>query len=231
MNSIPRHVAIIPNGDRRWAVSHGLPPSAGHKKGGDNFEAFANKARELGIKCLTAWVFSTENWKRSKDQHEALFELARKYMNYYTEKCIREKINFVHLGRKDRLPQDIITSINNLEEKTKAYSDFTMAIAADYGGIDEIVRAVNKTTQQGSELTRENIEKNLDTANLPPLDLIIRTSGEYRLSGFMTWQNEYSEFYIFDKHFPDFTVDEFVKAVEDFSQRRRTFGGDPVTNK
>lgn len=223
--NIPAHVAIIPDGNRRWAKNKGLPSLEGHRKGAQNFEKLADKAREMGIQCFTTWVFSTENWKRPQDEIDYLFDIARKYVKKYKEKCLREKTRFIHLGRKDRLPEDIVRELIDIEEKTKEYTSFNIALGFDYGGHDEIVRAVEVLKNKNLPITMESIENNLDTKGLPPPDFIIRTSGELRLSGFLSWQSAYAELYFPNIHFPDFTPELFEKAVLDFAKRDRRFGG------
>ncbi len=225
-NNIPQHIAIIPDGNRRWAKDKGLPAVEGHRKSAQNFEDILMKAKELGIKCVSAWSFSTENWKRSEEEIGFLFDLLRSMFKRYKKRFLEEEVRFVHLGRKDRVPKDVKDIIEDLEESTKNNSKLTIALGLDYGGHDELVRAVKKLLSKGLEVTEENIEKCLDTAGLPPLDLIIRTSGEKRLSGFMSWQNAYAELYFYDKHFPDFGPEELEKAIKDYAQRNRRFGGD-----
>jgi len=171
-------------------------------------------------------VFSTENWKRSKEEVKYLFELMGDTVQDYRNKFLEEKSRFVHIGRKDRIPDKLRDRIINLEEQTKNFDDFTMCLAIDYGGHDELVRTVNHLKDSGIEINEENIEKNLDTAKLPKIDLIIRTGGEVRLSGFMSWQCAYAELFFTKTHFPDFSPEELKKAVEDFSHRERRFGGD-----
>jgi undecaprenyl diphosphate synthase len=224
--NIPVHVAVIPDGNRRWAKEKGLPSLVGHKKGVEKFDELYNRAREMGIKCITTWIFSTENWKRSEEEKEYLFDLARDLLKKYKQKFIKEKVRFVHLGRKDRIPEDIARALIETEEETKEFTDFTWALAMDYGGHDELIRAVESLVKEGFEVTPENIESRLDTKGLPPPDLIIRTSGEQRLSGFLSWQCAYAEFYFPKIHFPDFNGDEFEKAIKDYMNRERRFGGD-----
>lgn len=223
--TIPTHIAIIPDGNRRWAKSKGLPPQAGHKKGVEIIESLVRTTRDLGIKYLTGWAFSTENWKREQKENDNLFNLLRIFTKRYKKFVEKEKIRFIHLGRKDRLPKDIIKIINEMEESTKSFTRFTTAIGLDYGGHDELLRTIEKLKSQNLEFTKENIEKNLDTALLPKPDLIIRTSGEQRLSGFMSWQCAYAEFYFAKVHFPDFGPEELKNAVKNYMLRNRTFGG------
>jgi undecaprenyl diphosphate synthase len=225
----PKHIAFIVDGNRRWAEARGLPTLEGHRKGVEALERVLDAARERGIKCASAWVFSTENWTRSKDEVTYLFGLFRSFADKYKKKCMEEKIRFVHLGRKDRIEGDIKKVIEDLEESTKDFTDYTFALALDYGGHDELIRTLTKLKDKGLEITKENIEANLDTTSLPPVDLIIRTSGEQRLSGFLSWQCAYSELYFPKVTFPDFTPEELDKALEDYSQRERRFGGDSKT--
>lgn len=222
---IPKHVTVIPDGNRRWATQKKLPKLEGHRKGALNFENLVNYSKEIGIQCFSSWVFSTENWKRDEEEVEYLFDIAREFTSKYKKKCLKENIRFIHLGRKDRLPNDLVEEILDTEEKTKDHTDFTVAIGMDYGGHDELIRAINEIHHNGLEINKENIENNLDTKLLPMPDLIIRTSGEKRLSGFMSWQSAYAEFYFTDKHFPDFGPEELDIAIEEYSNRDRRFGG------
>jgi undecaprenyl diphosphate synthase len=222
----PKHIALIVDGNRRWAKRRGLPTLEGHRKGMEMLEKVLDTAKEHGVECVTLWVFSTENWKRSKDEVEYLFGLFRTFFEKYKKKCIENKVRFVHLGRKDRIDPDIRKSIESLENETKDFKNNTIALALDYGGHDELIRTINKLMTFNLEITQENIENNLDTASLPPVDLIIRTSGEKRLSGFLSWQCAYSELYFTDKTFPEFTPEELKIALDDFAQRERRFGGE-----
>ena len=219
------HVAIIPDGNRRWATNKGLPPILGHKKGAENFELLCDAAKDMGVKCITLWGFSTENWKRTEDEVDNVFGLARELMKRYQKKCYDEKIRLIHLGRKDRFPPDLTEKIKEVEEGTKDFKDFIIGMAGDYGGHDELIRTIKKVQQKGLELNEENIEKNLDTVDMPQIDLIIRTGGEIRLSGFMSWQSAYAELYFSDILFPDFGPKELKKALESFSIRDRRYGG------
>jgi undecaprenyl diphosphate synthase len=223
---LPNHIAIIMDGNRRWAKERELPSLEGHRRGADNFEILADKVKELGIKCLTVWAFSTENWKRSEDEKTYLFDLIRQGAKKYQAKTKKEKTRFIHLGRKDRLPEDIVKILEDTEESTKDYTDFTLAMGIDYGGHDELVRTVEKIENNKQEVNFETIGNNLDTASLPQIDLIIRTGGEKRLSGFMSWQCAYAELYFVDMYFPDFGIKQLEGALENFSQRERRFGGD-----
>lgn len=222
------HIAIIPDGNRRWAKEKGLPAFEGHRRGVENFERLLYTTRDLGIKYLTAWAFSTENWKRTADENNYLFNLSREFFKKYKKKFLDEKVRFIHIGRKDRLPQYVVESLKEMEEETKIFDGFTTIIGMDYGGHDELLRTLDKIKSAGLSITQENIESNLDTAGIPAPDLIIRTSGEQRLSGFMSWQSAYAEFYFPKTYFPDFGPEQLTKAIEDFKNRDRRFGGDSV---
>jgi undecaprenyl diphosphate synthase len=223
----PRHVVIIPDGNRRWAKKKGFDEIEGHKKSGayDNLKMLLNKAKDLKIKYLTLWGFSTENWKRSKREVNALFKLMNGLLARIEEDVVKEKIRFRHLGRKDRLPSEMIEIIKRLEEKTKNFKEFNLQICLDYGGRDELVRAVNKAVKSGVDINEKNLGGCMDSAGIPDPDLIIRTSGEKRLSGFMPFQSVYSEFYFTDVHFPDFKPEHLREAVDEFKNRRRRIGG------
>jgi len=226
IENVPQHVAFIVDGNRRWAKGKGLPTIEGHRKGADNLEVIFDFAKKVGVKYVTAWVFSTENWNRSKAEVNYLFDLFRDMFKRYKEKFLKEKVRFVHIGRKDRIPEDVRDSLIELEEETKDFTEHTAALAIDYGGHDELIRAVNEIVDAKEEVNEENIKKHLDTAELPNPDLIIRTSGELRLSGFMSWQSAYAEYAFPETPFPAFTEEEFTKVLQDYSSRERRFGGD-----
>lgn len=223
--NIPLHVAIISDGNRRWAKSRMLPSIMGHKAGVDTYEKLIPKAKEMGVKVLTGWAFSTENWKRSKDEVDELFGLVKQFAQKFKVMCMEQQIRFVHIGRKDRLPDYLMKEINEMEEQTKDFTGFTFVAAMDYGGHNELVRTAQKIAAKGLEFTEENFEQNLDTAGLPPVDLIIRTGGEQRLSGYLPWQSAYAELFFTPKYLPEFGPEEFEKAVLDFANRDRRFGG------
>jgi undecaprenyl diphosphate synthase len=222
---LPKHVAIIMDGNRRWAKKRGLPAFEGHRRGAAAFEKLIGKARDMGIKCISTWAFSTENWKRSEQEVRKLFELIEEMARKYEDKCGKEKVRFVHLGRKDRIPATLRDLIVKAEEDTKEFTEFTLVLAIDYGGHDELMRAIDKVLKEKKKVTPENIGKNLDTADIPQIDYIIRTGGEQRLSGFMSWQCAYAELYFTDTFFPAFTPKRFEDAIAEFSRRERRFGG------
>jgi len=226
--NIPNHVAIIPDGNRRWAREKGLPTFEGHKKGYQRGIEIGRRARKLGIKVLTLWAFSTENWGRTKKEVDYLMTIYRSLVDQYLKEALKEKIKIVHLGRKDRIDKTLREKIVNAEEKTKKFNKYYLVIALDYGGRDEIIRAIETINSQSviCNLTINNFSQLLDTKDLPDPnpDLIIRTSGEQRLSGFMIWQSEYAELMFVKKHFPDFTADDFEDCVKEYMERERRFG-------
>jgi len=220
--STPKHIAIICDGNRRWAKERNLPSFEGHKKGFENIKKLSKKGKELGVSIMTFWVFSTENWKRAVDEVGYLMKLAEDVIEVQMKEAIEEETRIVHIGRKDRIPDGLRKKIENAEEKTKQFSKYYFVIALDYGGHDEIERAVKK--MDGSQT--EQIDNYLDTKILPypNPDLIIRPGGEERLSGFMTWQAAYSEYYFSDLYFPEFGPEALVESIKEFSERKRRFG-------
>jgi undecaprenyl diphosphate synthase len=227
-SKVPRHIALIPDGNRRWAMRNGYGDvSRGHKTSAtkENFISLFDKAQELGIEYMTFWGFSTENWKRSSKEVKILFDLLFKFMKDFGDEFVKRKIRFRHLGRKDRLPKILVDKIKILEEKTKKFDDFHFQLCWDYGGRDEISRAVNKILKAGvQEVNEDDLKHYLDSADIPDPDLIIRTSGEKRMSGFMSFQSAYSEFYFVEKDFPNFGPEDLEKAVRDFASRGRRAG-------
>lgn len=221
-HTIPKHIAIIADGNRRWAKERGLPTFEGHRQGFENIKKLSRKAKSLGIKIITFWVFSTENWDRSHDEVGYLMKLAEKVIDIQKKEAIAEQTRIVHIGRKDRIPPQLRKKIEEAEQDTKQFDTYYFVVALDYGGRDEIMRAIEKMNASGEK----SVDACLDTAVLPHPnpDLIIRTSGEQRISGFMTWQGAYSEYYFTEKLFPDFDPDELEAAVLDFGLRKRRFG-------
>jgi undecaprenyl diphosphate synthase len=226
-DEIPRHVAIIPDGNRRWARARGLPGTAGHAKAGsyNHLNAIFQEGKKMGVRYMSLWGFSTENWKREESEKKKLFDIFLKGADKLLEVVEKEKFGFMHIGRKDRLPKELIEKFEVLEEKAKNYRDCVIIFCIDYGGRDEILRAVNKAVAKGKEVDEESFSKLLDTSDIPDPDLIIRTSGEKRMSGFMPFQGTYAELYFTEKHFPEFGPKEFREAVDDYLHRKRTFGG------
>jgi undecaprenyl diphosphate synthase len=225
------HLAIIPDGNRRWAKKRNLPTFYGHKKGFDQAIKLSKKARELGIKVLTFWAFSTENWQRKKDEVDYLMKLFEEMIDRNLKIALKDKIRIVHLGRKDRISSHLRKKILNAEEKTKKFDKYYLAIALDYGGRDEIIRAISKMKNQNFFTKEKNIDESLlfqflDTKDLPypQPDLIIRTSGEQRTSGFMIWQAAYSEWIFHPKYFPDFSPADLQWCINEYYKRQRRFG-------
>ena len=227
---VPDHIAIIPDGNRRWARARGLHTLQGHKKGFDAAVKVSRAARDFGVHTITLWGFSTENWDRTKEEINYLMRLYAKLIDDYLKEAKKDNVRIVHLGRKDRLPQSLLKKINYAEETTKDNSKYIMNIAIDYGGQDDIIRATRGMIRDGvapEKVDKKLFEKYLDTKDqpYPYLDLIIRTSGEQRTSGFLLWQSAYSEMYWENDHFPDFTAEKLKAAILDYSRRRRRFGG------
>ncbi|RMF05273.1 di-trans,poly-cis-decaprenylcistransferase [Candidatus Woesearchaeota archaeon] len=225
--NVPVHIAIIPDGNRRWAEKHGLEKILGHKHGGDysHVKDLCIEASEMGVEYLSFWGFSTENWQRPAEEIESLMEIVK----YDLDRLLNdpEEYRFVHIGRKDRLPEDVVKRIEALESRDYDDAKLTIVLALDYGGRDEIVRAANRALEDGVQhLTEETLERYLDTAyhGIPDPDLIIRTGGEKRTSGFMPWQGTYAELYFTEVFFPDFTAEHLKKAVMDYGRRKRRFG-------
>lgn len=229
MNILPHHVAVIPDGNRRWAKERNLPTIEGHRRGFDNAVKLAKYARELHITTLTLWAFSTENWDRTKDEIGYLMRLYEVLIDKNLTQALKDNVRIIHLGRKDRIADKLLKKIIEAEEKTKHFTTYYLNIALDYGGRDEIVRAVNKTRNMKHEtrnITEKEIEINLDLANqpYPEPDVIIRTGSEMRLSGFLLWQSQYSELFFPDNYFPDFKEKEFKRIIEEYGTRQRRFG-------
>lgn len=229
---IPNHVAIILDGNGRWAKKKGMPRTYGHVKGCENLEKICSVAKELGVKYLTVYAFSTENWKRSKEEVDALMKLFRNYM----KKCIKisrdNKMQVRVIGDPTAFDPDLQEKIKELEEYSSQYDELYFQIALNYGSRDEIKRAVQKMAEDvkaeklnPEEISEQTISDYLDTKGLPDPDLLIRTSGEERLSNFLMWQLAYTEFYFTDVAWPDFNKAEFEKAIWKFNQRDRRYGG------
>lgn len=225
---VPKHVAIILDGNGRWAKAKGMPRNYGHVQGAKNVERICEDAWHMGIKYLTVYAFSTENWRRSKDEVDALMTLLRNYMKTCVKTAKKNHMRVRVIGDKSGLAKDIQDSINNLEQESKDQDGLNFTIAINYGSRDEIRRCVQKITAEGirpEDITEEVIGAHLDTAGIPDPDLLIRTSGEQRLSNFLLWQLAYSEFYFADVHWPDFTKEELIKAIEAYNGRDRRYGG------
>jgi undecaprenyl diphosphate synthase len=221
-------VAIILDGNGRWAKAKGMPRTYGHTQGAKNLERICEDAWNMGIKYLTVYAFSTENWKRSKDEVDALMALLRNYMKTCVRTAKKNHMRVRVIGDKTGLAQDIQDSIANLERESKDQDGLNLVMAINYGSRDEIRRAVQKIVADGirpEEITEEVISNYLDTVGIPDPDLLIRTSGEQRLSNYLMWQLAYTEFYFTDVPWPDFDKAELTKAIEKYNERDRRFGG------
>ena len=229
---IPNHVAIILDGNGRWAKAKGMPRTYGHVKGCANLETICDDVKDLGIKYLTVYAFSTENWKRSRDEVEALMKLFRSYLKKCVKIAERNKMRVKIIGDTSVFDEVIRERIHYLEEVSKDYDELYFQIALNYGSRDEITRGMRRMAQDASEgklipaqITEETIEGYLDTAGVPDPDLLIRTSGELRLSNFLLWQLAYTEFYFTEVPWPDFDKQELIRAIEKYNQRDRRYGG------
>ncbi len=227
MEIIPKHVAIIPDGNRRWAKQKGLPTFEGHRRGYNAATKIAKKSRQMGITILTLWAFSTENWNRSKEEVKYLMGLFESLIKDNLKIALEDKVRLIHIGRKDRISEKLKKQIEDAEEKTKHFDKNYLCIGLDYGGHDEMLRAIEKIHHEGkSTVTDEELYQYLDTKDLPhpKVDLIIRTSGEMRTSGYLIWQAAYAEYIFVDKHFPDFTPELFEECINEYGRRQRRFG-------
>lgn len=229
--NIPTHVAIILDGNGRWAKAKGLPRKAGHVQGAKNVEKMCEVAYNMGIKYLTLYAFSTENWKRPQDEVSAIMQLLRNYMVTCIKLAEKNNMRVRVIGDITRLDQDIRERIAELEVATKDYTGLQLQIALNYGSRDEITRAVkniSKKVAEGSltpeDITEDIISKELDTKDIPDPDLMIRTSGEQRISNYLLWQLAYSELYFATVPWPDFNKAELEKAIEAYQNRDRRFG-------
>ncbi len=229
---IPQHVAIILDGNGRWAKSKGMPRNYGHVQGSKNVERICEDAYRMGIKYLTVYAFSTENWSRPKDEVDALMKLLRNYMKTCLKTAAKNDMKIRVIGDVTKLDPDIRSRIEELEEATKNNGGLNFQIAINYGSRDEIIRAVRKLaaacaekTLLPEEIDEAALERCLDTHDIPDPDLLIRTSGELRLSNYLLWQLAYTEFYFTDVPWPDFTKAELMKAVDQYNARDRRYGG------
>lgn len=229
---IPAHIAIILDGNGRWAKAKGMPRNYGHAQGSKNVERICEEAYRMGVKYLTVYAFSTENWNRPKDEVDALMKLLRNYMKTCLKTAAKNDMKVRVIGDKTGLDEDIRNRIAELEEATKDNGGLNFQIALNYGSRDEIVRAVRRVSEDVKEgkvkpedIDEKMFETYLDTHGIPDPDLMIRTSGELRLSNYLLWQLAYTEFYFTDIPWPDFTKEELSKAIEQYNRRERRYGG------
>ncbi|MBQ7063328.1 MAG: di-trans,poly-cis-decaprenylcistransferase [Firmicutes bacterium] len=225
---IPQHIAIILDGNGRWAKENHLARSQGHLAGANNVETITYACMDMGVKYLTVYAFSTENWSRSEDEVSYLMFLLKRYLIKNKQDAIRRRTRIRVIGNVADLKPDLQALIRDVEDSTADLTDFNLTFAINYGGRDELVRAVRGILEEGpepSDITAEVLRSHLDTHDLPDPDLLIRTGGELRISNFLLWQLAYSEFYFLDKYWPDFTEDDLEQAVLDYAGRERRFGG------
>lgn len=230
--NVPQHIAIILDGNGRWAAQHGMPRNIGHTQGAKNVETICREAWNLGVKYLTVYAFSTENWSRPKEEVDALMKLLRNYMKNCIKTAEKNHMRVRILGDKTGLAEDIQESIAKLEEASKNQDGLNFQIAINYGSRDEILRGMRRMLQDYQEnpfsleeLDERKFQGYLDTADIPDPDLLIRTSGEQRISNYLLWQIAYTELYFTNVPWPDFTKEELVKAIEDYNSRDRRYGG------
>ena len=229
--AMPRHIAIIMDGNRRWAKAKGMPVSYGHKEGAKTLEKIVRYANKIGLEYITVYAFSTENWRRAEDEVKALMLLLQNYLDDYAKRADTENIKVKILGDISVLSSGMQKSIRNCMERTKNNTGVTFNIALNYGGRDELIRAIKEIAQQVKDdkiqiedITEEIVSNNLYTKGEPEPDLLIRTSGEQRLSNFLPWQLVYTEFLFIDKNWPDFEEEDLNNAIIEYQKRTRKFG-------
>lgn len=222
---IPAHIAIIMDGNGRWAKQRNLPRTSGHKEGLEVAKKIVKAAKEVGVKYITLYTFSTENWKRTQDEVGYLMGLIKNHLRaefkFYKENDIRVK----HIGNLSGLPQDIQDEINSTIEECKDFNSLTVVLAINYGGKDEISRAINKAKSENKEIDESNFTEFFDLPEMPDVDLIIRTGGEKRLSNFLLWHGAYAELDFVDTLWPDYNEECFYQSIKEFQKRNRRFGG------
>ena len=229
--NMPTHIAIIMDGNRRWAKEQGLDYRKGHQAGADTIEKIVTYANEIGLKYLTVYAFSTENWKRTEEEVGALMLLFNKFLDKYIKIADTKNVKIKFIGDRSVLSNSLKEKMNTAEERTKNNSGLTFAVALNYGGRDEILHGVKKIAEEiklgninPEDITENTISNSLYTAGMPDPDLVIRTSGELRTSNFLPWQIVYSEFLFLEKYWPDFTEEDLDKAIEIYQKRNRKFG-------
>lgn len=221
---VPRHLGIILDGNRRWAKAQGLPVKDGHRRGLDVFKEVSLGAFDRGVEYVSAYVFSTENWKRTQDEVSFLMGLVTKGVEKTLQEFHDANIKLVMLGAREGLDKKVLETIDKAVEQTKDNTRGTLALCFNYGGQQEIAEAAQKLADAGSTITIESLRQNIYEPSVPDVDFIIRTSGEHRLSGFMLWRANYAEMYFTDVLWPDFTLDDLDKALADYADRQRRFG-------
>lgn len=226
--AVPAHAGIIMDGNGRWAKARGLPRTEGHREGLRVAKRMIRAAEDLGIRYLSLYTFSTENWKRAAEEVSFLMSLISRHLRAEFDFYRDNHIRIVHSGDASGLPREVRESIRTVIADTAAYDGITVNLAINYGGRDEIVRAVRKILRGGAtDISEESFRSFLDSPDLPDPDLVIRTGGDMRLSNFLLWESAYAELYFSEKLWPDWTEDDLIKAVESYSSRERRFGGTP----
>jgi len=222
---IPEHIAIIMDGNGRWAKERGLKRTAGHEEGAKVVREITIHCTKVGIKYLTLYAFSTENWSRPKLEVEFLMKLLEKYFKSELPIYLENNVQFKAIGDLTKFSKKLQNTIRDVEEKTKNCTGLTQVLALNYGSRDEITRAVKKVVEKNLEINEININQNLDTANIPDVDLLIRTSGEIRISNYLLWQSAYAEMFFTQTYWPEFSCNELDDIISDFHKRERRFGG------
>ena len=231
LKKLPQHIAIIMDGNGRWAKDKGLPRVEGHRQGSDNVDEIVTACREIGVRYLTLYAFSMENWARPKDEIAALMLLLKEFLLSKREKLIKNEIRLLSIGDVERLPADVLSVLRETESMTSGFDKMHLVLALSYSARDEIVRAVHsilKEKESGqlkdSFISVENFSRYLDTTGIPDPDLLIRTSGEHRISNYLLWQSAYTELYFTDTNWPDFHKENLLLAIQEFQKRERRFG-------
>lgn len=229
---LPQHIAFICDGNRRWAENRGLPPLMGHRAGIANFENLVDWFLRRGVSTITFWIFSTENWNRSQEEVDFLMDLFRQELTKNMKHALEKNLRYRVIGSRDRLPKDLAELCDKLEAASAENTAGTVVFALNYGGRDEIVNAVNAAIEAGKPVDRDTFETFMDTADLLPVDLMVRTSNEYRISNFMLWKLAYAELLFVPQHWPDYVRDEklWQWTLDEFAKRDRRFGGGKKAN-
>jgi undecaprenyl diphosphate synthase len=224
---VPNHVGLIMDGNGRWAKSRGLPRTEGHREGLKTAKIIVKAAEDLGIKVLSLYVFSTENWKRTTEEVGFLMGLIKQHLSSELDFYRSNGVRVLHSGDAEGLPRDIAREIREVEGETASFNRMTLNLAINYGGRDEIVRAAQKLAASGTAPSEESLRGAMDHPELPYPDLIIRTSAERRMSNFLLWESAYAELWFSAKYWPDFGIEDLEMAVEDYKARERRYGGSP----
>ncbi|MFI3256790.1 MAG: polyprenyl diphosphate synthase [Spirochaetales bacterium] len=229
VHDTPLHIGIIMDGNGRWAQQKNLPRTAGHKEGVNAAREIIKKAGSVGIRYLTLYVFSTENWKRTQEEVGFLMNLLKSHLRAEFEFYKKEQVRLLHVGDAGALPDDVRKELESVQKDSADFTGMTLVLAINYGGQNEIIRGIHKMARDignpGATITEENFSSYFDVPEMPPVDLIIRTGGEKRLSNFLLWHSAYAELHFSDTLWPDYTPGQFCHAVGDFLKRSRRFGG------